>query len=57
MNILAKNIKYIGWRPQIFVRVPAFLLFVYSGLWFIVVEIQDVINFFRYTPPTWGRIL
>jgi len=48
---------YFGWHPRIFLTVPAFLMFVYNGLWFLWYEIQDVISFFKYTPVTWGSIL
>lgn len=47
---------YFGWHPRIFVTVPTFLLFVYSGLWFIWAEISDIVFFFQHTEITWRSI-
>jgi hypothetical protein len=47
---------YFGWHPRIFITVPIFILFVFSGIWFIFTELQDVISFFRQTPVTWLTI-
>lgn len=48
---------YFAWHPRIFLTVPAFLLFVYSGFWFIWAEIRDIIFFFQTKPVTWGAII
>lgn len=48
---------YFGWHPRIFLTVPAFLTFVYSGFWFIWAEIHDVIYFFQTKPISWGSII
>ncbi len=47
---------YFGWRPQILIRVPILLFFIYSGIWFIWAELQDLIFFFHTKPVTWGAI-
>jgi hypothetical protein len=48
---------YFGWHPRLFLTVPAFLIFVIYGIWYIVAEFQDVIYFFQNKPITWGSIL
>ena len=47
---------YFGWHPRILLTVPIFIFFVYSGLWFILDEIGDVIYFFQSKPVTWGAV-
>ena len=47
---------YFGWHPRIFLTLPIFVLFVYSGIWFIWTELKDIVFFFQTTPVTWGAI-
>lgn len=48
---------YFGFHPRLFLTIPAFLLFVYQGFWFVWAEFQDVLYFFQVKPITWGSIL
>lgn len=48
---------YFSFHPRLFLTIPAFLLFVYQGLWFVIAEIQDILYFFHTKPITWGSIL